>query len=192
MGVCPCGAQVLTTLGISRKPDSSAMTIWAPSLAAFFYARPLLLLPAFDLLFIPLQCTPFRLLWSPSQAVHQAADMVRVIAHTKLTFDHLGNARRSPKIGSVALCHRSLEQKGAKPLSLASRQLQGAPRRKAYLQCIHTAVSTRVSPAHHRTRIASDLSSYFIERESIIQQCQSTPASILKEIGAPLQSGHKD
>src|ERR1700677_493804 len=36
MGVCPCRAQVLTTLGISRKPDSSAKTIWAPSLAAFF------------------------------------------------------------------------------------------------------------------------------------------------------------
>src|SRR6266700_3611842 len=36
MGVCPCGAQVLTTLGISRKPDSSAKTIWAPNLAAFF------------------------------------------------------------------------------------------------------------------------------------------------------------
>src|ERR1035441_10783135 len=36
MGVSPCGAQVLTTLGISRKPDSSAKTIWAPSRAAFF------------------------------------------------------------------------------------------------------------------------------------------------------------
>src|ERR1039458_4617507 len=36
MGVCPRAAQVLTTLGISRKPDSSAKTIWAPSRAAFF------------------------------------------------------------------------------------------------------------------------------------------------------------
>ena len=124
--------------------------------------------------------------------MHQAADMVRVIAHTKLTFDHLGNAQRSPKIGSVALCHRSLEQKADKPLSLASRQLQGAPRRKAYLQCIRTAVSARVSPAHHRTRIASDLPSNFIERESIIQQRQSAPAPILKKIGTPLQSGHKE
>ncbi len=124
--------------------------------------------------------------------MHQAADMVRVIAHTKLTFDHLGNARRSPKIGSVALCHRSLEQKPNKPLSLASRQLKGTPRRKAYLQCTLTTASTRVSPAHHRTRIASDLPSNFIKRESIIQQRQSASAPILKKIGAPLQSGHKD
>ena len=36
MGVWPCGAQVLTTLGINRKPDSSAKTIWAPSRVAFF------------------------------------------------------------------------------------------------------------------------------------------------------------
>src|ERR1019366_5121577 len=35
-GVWPCGAQVLTTLGINRKPDSSTKTKWAPSRAAFF------------------------------------------------------------------------------------------------------------------------------------------------------------
>jgi hypothetical protein len=124
--------------------------------------------------------------------VHQAADMVWVIAHTKLTLDHLGNARRSPKISSVALCHRSLEQKADKPLSLDSNQLQWTPRRKAHLQCVHPAASARISPAHHRTRIASDLPSNFIERESIIQQRQSAPASILKKIGTPLQSGHTD
>src|SRR5664280_2021000 len=110
MGVCPCGAQVLTTLGISRKPDSSAKTIWAPSRAAFFYARPFLFFPAFDLFFIALQRTPFRLLRSPAQAVHQAANMVRVIADSELTLDQLGNAGRGPQIGSVALRHRSLEQ----------------------------------------------------------------------------------
>ena len=118
--------------------------------------------------------------------------MVRVIAHTKLTFDHLGNARRSPKIGSVALCHRSLQQQADKPPSLHSNQLQRTPRRKAHLQCVHSAASARISPAHHRTRIASDLASNFIERESIIQQRQCAPASILKKICASLQSGHKD
>src|ERR1035438_7066017 len=118
MGVCPCGAQVLTTLGISRKPDSSAKTIWAPSRAAFFYARPLLLFPAFNLFFIALQCAPFRLLRSPSQGVHQATDMARVITHAKLPLDHLGDARRGPQIGTVALRQRSLEQQTDKTLSL--------------------------------------------------------------------------
>lgn len=87
MGVSPCEAQVLTTLGISRKPDSSAKTIWAPSLATFFYTRPLLLFPAFDLVFIALQSTPLRLLRSPAEAVQQAADMVRVITNSELALD---------------------------------------------------------------------------------------------------------
>lgn len=37
MGVCPFGAQVRATLGMSRKPDSSRKTRWAPRRAAFFY-----------------------------------------------------------------------------------------------------------------------------------------------------------
>src|ERR1035441_4550433 len=110
MGVCPCGAQVRTTLGISRKPDSSAKTRWAPSLAAFFYARPLLLFPPLDLVFIALQRSPLWLLWSPSQVMHQAPYMVWVVAHTKLALNHLCNTRRSPQIGPVTLRHRSLEQ----------------------------------------------------------------------------------
>jgi hypothetical protein len=150
------------------------------------------LLPAFDLVFIPLQRTPFRLLWSPAQAVHQAANMVRVIAHAKLTLDHLGYARCGPQIGPVALRHRSLEQKADKSLSLGSSQFQWAPGRKAHLQCVHPAASARISPTHHRTWIASDLSSNFIESESIIQQRQSAPTPILEKIGASLQSGHRE
>jgi hypothetical protein len=34
--VLPTGAQLLATAGVSRKPDSSAKTRWAPSRAAFF------------------------------------------------------------------------------------------------------------------------------------------------------------
>src|SRR5213593_1425257 len=36
IGVWPRGAHVLRTLGISRNPDSSTKTRWAPSRAAFF------------------------------------------------------------------------------------------------------------------------------------------------------------
>src|ERR1039458_5134043 len=164
MGVSPCGAQVLTTLGISRKPDSSAKTIWAPSRAAFFYARPVLFFPPFDLVFIPLLRTPFRFLRSPAQAVHQAADMVRVIADFELTLDHLGNAGRGPQIGSVTLRHRPLQQQADQTLSLGSSQLQGAPRREPYLQRSDSSLSPRIAPAHHRTRIASDAPSHFVER----------------------------
>jgi hypothetical protein len=58
--------------------------------------------------------------------------MVRVIADSELTLDHLGNARRGPQIGPVTLRHRSLEQQADQTLSLRRTQLQGTPRREAY------------------------------------------------------------
>src|SRR5208337_5653748 len=118
MGVCPCGAQVRTTLGISRKPDSSARRCGRPTERRFFYARPVLSFPTFDLFFIALQRTPLRFLRSPSQAVHQTPDMVRMVADSELAFNHLGNARRGPQIGPVTLSHRSLKKQTDKPLSL--------------------------------------------------------------------------
>jgi hypothetical protein len=35
--------------------------------------------------------------------MHQAANMVAVILHPKLTLDHLGNAGCGPQIGSIAM-----------------------------------------------------------------------------------------
>jgi carbamate kinase len=86
------------------------------------------LFPAFDLSFVPFQSAPFRFLRSSAQAVHQAANMVRVIANSELTLDHLGNAGRGPQIGSVSLRHRPLEQQAAQTLSLAS--FKGRPGEK--------------------------------------------------------------
>jgi hypothetical protein len=54
IGVWPLGAQVLRTLGTSRKPLSSRNAKWAPSLAAFFYMRPLVTLPPLDGLLVSL------------------------------------------------------------------------------------------------------------------------------------------
>src|SRR5665213_1477404 len=156
--------QALTTLGISWKPDSSAKTIWGPTAQPSFEIWTVFFLPVIDLCFIPLQRTPFWLLGAPSQAVHQAPDMVPVVAHTKLALDHLGNARRGPQIGPVILRHRSLEQQGDQTLSLGDYQLQGTAWREAHLQCVKAAVPPRIPPAHHRTRIASDLPPNFVER----------------------------
>src|SRR6266481_1102149 len=53
MGVCPAGAHVRTTLGIRRKPDSSAKTMWAPSRAAFFLSAASLFVSSARWLFHP-------------------------------------------------------------------------------------------------------------------------------------------
>ena len=87
---------VRTTLGMSMNPDSSANTRWAPSRAAFFYARPVLPLPARDGFFIPLQGAPFRFLHAPPQAVQQPTDVIAVVLDRELAADEFGNAGRRP------------------------------------------------------------------------------------------------
>jgi len=104
-----------------------------PTLRRLFSTRPLLLFPPFDLVLIALQRSPLGLLWRPSHAMHQAPDMVRVVVHTKLALNHLGDARRGPQIGAVALRHRSLEQPTVQTLSLSDSQLQGAAWRRTHL-----------------------------------------------------------
>jgi hypothetical protein len=54
--------------------------MWVPSLVEFFYTRPLFLFPAFDLFFVALQSASFGLLRSPTEVMHQATDVIRVIS----------------------------------------------------------------------------------------------------------------
>jgi len=136
MGVFPYGAQVLTTLGIIRKPDSSAKTMWAPSLVAFFYTRPLFLFPALDLFFVVLQSASFGLLRSPTKVMHQATDVIWAIAHAKLALDQRGNACGGPQI-SAKPCTSG-------PLS---------SRRTSFFRCVVASCSGR--PGEERTCNAS-------------------------------------
>lgn len=65
MGVCPFGVHVRATSGISRKPDSSRKTRWAPRRRAFFYMRPTGVLPVDDRRVIPLQRSAVGFLATP-------------------------------------------------------------------------------------------------------------------------------
>src|SRR5208283_1496576 len=191
MGVCPFGAQVLTTEGIKRKPDSSANTIWAPAAQRFFYPGPVPLFPAFDFSFILLQRASLGFLRGPFQAVHQATYVGAVISDSELPLDYLSNADRSPEIRPVTLRDRSLKQETHQASSLRRVQLPRTAWRETHPQCFRSATPSGIPPAHHRTRIASDAPSHFIERVTVIQQRQSSPAPVFQQIGAPLRSGHR-
>ncbi len=190
MGVCPAGAHVRTTLGMSRKPDSSAKTMWAPSRAAFFYARPVLLFPAFDGFLVPLQSPPFRFLHAPTQTVQQAADMIAMIFDSELAADQFGNAGRSPQIGAPAMRRGSLEEQADQALSPCRVQLQRPAGRVTHLQGLLAAASPGIAPAHHGNGSTADKPSHFVERITGVQQGQSTLAPVLEKIGAPLQYWH--
>ena len=173
----------------STKPESSAKTMWAPNRAACFYARPVFSFPRFDLVFVALQRSSLLLLWSLSQAMNQAPGMVRVIANSKLTFDHRGNARGGPQIGPVTLRHRSLEKQTDRPLSLRGDQFRGTAQRKAHLQGTGPATAPVIPPAHHRTRIAPNPAALLVQRVARLQQSQCTSPPVLQKIGVPLRSG---
>ena len=191
MGVCPVGAHVRTTLGVSRKPDSSVKTRWAPSRAAFFYARPVFLLPAFDGFLVPFQSPPFRFLHAPSQAVQQAPDMIAMIFDSELTTDQFGNAGRGPQIGPPALRCGPLEKQADQTLSRRLIQFPGTARRKTHLESFPTAPAPGVPPAHYRNGGAAHTPSHFVQRITGVQQGQGTLAPVFEKIGAPLQSWHR-
>src|SRR5438270_11956880 len=191
MGVSPSGGQVRTTEGIKRKPDSSANPMWAPSRAAFFYPGPVPLFPAFDFSFLPLQRASLGFLRGPFQAVHQATDVGAVIADSELPLDNLSNADRGPEIRPVTLRDRSSKEEPHQAFSLRRVQLPRTAWRETHPQGFRSATPPGITPAHHRTRIASDAPSRFVERVTSTQQRQSSPAPIFQQIGAPRRSGQR-
>jgi hypothetical protein len=181
----------LTTFGINRNPDSSTKTRGAPSRAAFFYPRPVFLLPALDGLLVALHRATLGFLVAPIQAVHQPPDMIPMIVDSELALDQHRNSCCRPKIGAVALGHRSLEQQFHQAPALGPSQLQRAPGRRANAQGVRSASPPRPEPPQHGTGSTLDSTPDFVQRQTLIAQGQRSSSAILQQIGAPLQSGHR-
>lgn len=106
-GVCPRGAQVLATGGISRKPLSSMKTRWAPDFLAFFYRRPFMALPMLDGRLIALAGALDGLLAAPAEALEEAPHMVRVITNTEVSFCDRRDAPTGPHLAWIAALRRA-------------------------------------------------------------------------------------
>src|SRR5208282_1258853 len=102
--------------------------------------------------------------------MHQPTDMIPVILNSKLTLDQFRNTGRGPQIGSVTMGDRSLQKQIHQAFSLSLIQLPRTAGRVAYPQSLGSATPTGITPAHHRTGIASNASPYLIERTTRIQQ----------------------
>src|SRR5882762_11973970 len=86
----------------------------------------------------------------------------------------------------------SLQEKTNQPSSLPRVQLPRAARRETHPQCFRSATEPGITPPHHRTRVASDASSHFVERVTRIEQSQRSLAPVFQQIGASLRSGHSE
>lgn len=96
IGVRPFGAQVRATLGMSRKPDSSRKTRWAPRGPAFFYMRRAGPFPSGDRGLVPLQRAAFGVLTAPSQLGQELPDMTGMVAYPELLVDQLRHTFQGP------------------------------------------------------------------------------------------------
>src|SRR5713226_4494541 len=119
--------------------------------------------------------------------------------------DHVGNQLEAGFIGKYYMgaqprsvffirgqsFDRSLQKQIYQAFSLCLVQLQRTTGRVAYPQSLGSATPAGITPAHHRTGIASYASPYLVERTTRIQQRQGSLAPVLQQIGAPLQSGHR-
>src|SRR5208283_3244065 len=123
-----------------------------PAAERFFYARPVLALPAFDRLVIALHGAGFGFLRAPVQTMHQPTDMIAMVMHAELAPDHFRDTGRGPQLRPVAVRRGSLQQQPQQAAPLTPAQFQWASRRAAYAQGVGAPAAARSQPAHDRTR----------------------------------------
>src|SRR5947208_14963874 len=98
--------------------------MWAPSRAAFFLPWASLSAPLLDSLLLPFEGAFLWLLMTPVQSVHQAPDVISVVAHAKLATDDLCDARRGPDVRIVAVCQWPFQQYLHQTTPLGGLELQ--------------------------------------------------------------------
>jgi hypothetical protein len=166
-------------------PASSMKTIAAPQRAAFFYPRPVLAHPASNLLLITLDGATRRLLRAPPQIVKHSPDMINVVVHAELAFDHFGHPRASPQISRKASSQRTLQQHRFELAPLTSCELGGASRRGPRPQRLISTASTRGSPpATHAAPVHANTLGHLMRQQAFLEQCQRAKAPTFQLLGA--------
>src|SRR5437899_9873525 len=112
--------------------------------------------------------------------MHQPSDMITMVLDSEFTANQFRNAGGGPEIGSIAVHHRPLQKKVDQSPSMPQLQLQRSSWGGAYAQCLGSAPPSGIAPAHHRTWIAANAPSHFVERVTRIQQRQGSPAPIFE------------
>ena len=125
------------------------------------------------------------------QAMHQPTDMIAMVIHPKLPPDDFGDSCRGPQLGPVTVRLRPLDQQLQQTVALAGAQLQRASGREADSQGVGSPTPPRAEPSQDGTRGALNATPHFIQRQARVPQGQRPSATVLKQIGTALQSGHR-
>lgn len=179
-GVWPLGAQVRLTVGMSRKPDSSAKAMWARSLSAFFYPGPVVCDPVGYSVLVALRGAALGLLMAPAHLAQEPADVVAVVTDVELALDDFGDAGRGPKVGAVARGNRSLQEDLLEGALLLLCELGRPARSDLDLESVIATCLARVSPPHHARRSAVYQLCNFIQGSALVKQFESPVATVFQ------------
>src|SRR5258706_14895577 len=113
-------------VGTRRNPLSSRNPKWAPSTAVFFYARPYMLFPIPDSLFVPLSVPFVGYLTAPTHCAHQLPDIRYGVADTEASANKFADAAQCPKVGLVSGLQGTLQKQPNQALSLSLVQQRGS------------------------------------------------------------------
>ena len=151
IGVFPFGAHVRETVGTSKNPLSSRKPKWAPSAAVFFYARPHVLLPVPNGLFISLSIAFAGLLATPAHGPHQFPDIRYGIADAELPTNQFADAPQRPEVGRISGFQRPLEEQSGQAFLLSLVQQRCSAGRWLHTQSPLAIASIRLLPPYDRT-----------------------------------------
>ncbi len=153
IGVCPFGAQVRRTGGVSEMPDSSWKTSHALRRRAFFYPGPAGGDPLVDGVVVALERSTSRALGAPAELSHDPPYVARVIGDTGECCDDFADPRQRPDVRGEPRGSRTTSQNllhRAQVRTIEQRPSTGA---SCTFQFLHPTTRPRlVPPAHALTR----------------------------------------
>ena len=152
IGVCPFGAHVREMVGTSKKPLSSRKPKWAPSTAVFFYARPDVLFPVPNSLFVALPIAFAGPLATPTHRSHKLPDIGDGVVDAKGPTNELAYAAQRPQVGRVAGLQRTLQKQPCQALFLSLIQQRRSAGRWLHTQPPFPLGSVCLLPPHDRAQ----------------------------------------
>lgn len=145
-----------------------------------------------DGLVVALQGAPFGFLVAPAQVAQDPADVRTMVGDAELVFDDLGDARRGPQIGGVAVGQGTLQQELLETPQLPRGHLRRPSGRGAHLQGLPTATLPCIAPAHDGAGGAVQQPGDLVERAALVEQGKGTMATRFEKVSRTWRSwyGH--
>jgi hypothetical protein len=125
---------------------------------------------------------------APAHLVQELADVIAMVSHSKMTFDHLDNSLGGPQLCPVSVRPGPFYQEANQLLFLLRGQPGWPTRRGLGLQGIWPAGSHRISPTENTAGVATYAAGDFMKGELLFEQGNRTASALFQGFGRTLRS----